>query len=113
MSDCIFCKIVAGEAEGDIVYQDDEITAFRDIYPVAPTHILIVPNRHMGALSTVEDQEAGLIGRLTLLAPQIAQQEGIADSGYRLLTNQGPDAGQIIEHLHWHVIGGKRLSRLG
>ncbi|MFQ5858510.1 MAG: histidine triad nucleotide-binding protein [Anaerolineae bacterium] len=113
MSDCIFCAIVAGEAESDTVYQDDEITAFRDIYPVAPTHILIVPNRHIGTLSTVDDEDAELIGKMALLASRIAEQEGIAESGYRLLTNQGRDAGQIIDHLHWHVIGGKRLGRLG
>lgn len=113
MTDCIFCKIVAGQASGDIVYQDDEITAFRDIYPVAPTHILIVPNRHIGRLSTAHEEDAELIGRVVLLAPKIAEQEGIAESGYRLLTNQGPDAGQIIEHLHWHLIGGRRLGRIG
>jgi histidine triad (HIT) family protein len=112
MSKCIFCAIVAGEAEGDILYQDDEITAFRDIYPAAPTHILIVPNRHIGALSTVDDHDAELIGKIALLASRIAEQEGIANSGYRLLINQGPDAGQIIEHLHWHVLGGRRLGRL-
>ncbi len=113
MSDCIFCAIVAGEAEGDILYQDEEITAFRDIYPVAPTHILIVPNRHIGALATVDSQDAELIGKMALLAPRLAEREGIADSGYRLLTNQGPDAGQLIEHLHMHVIGGRRLGRMG
>lgn len=113
MSDCIFCQIVAGQAESDIVYQNDEITAFRDINPVAPIHILIVPNRHLGSLAMVDEEDAKLLGKIALLAPQIAEQEGIAESGYRLLANQGPDAGQIIEHLHWHVIGGKRLSRLG
>lgn len=113
MSDCIFCAIVAGDAEGDIVYQDDEITAFRDIYPVAPTHILIVPNRHIGALASVGDQDVGLLGKIALVAARIAEQQGIANSGYRLLTNQGPDAGQIIDHLHWHVIGGQRLGRIG
>ncbi len=113
MTDCIFCKIVAGQAPGDIVYQDEEITAFRDIHPVAPVHILIVPNRHIGRLSTVDERDAELIGRMILLAPKIAAQEGIAASGYRLLTNQGRDAGQIIEHLHWHVIGGRRLGRVG
>ncbi len=113
MTDCIFCKIVAGQAPGDIVYRDDEITAFRDIHPVAPVHILIVPNRHIGQLSTVDERDAELIGRMILVAPQIAAQEGILHSGYRLLTNQGRDAGQIIEHLHWHLIGGRRLSRIG
>jgi len=113
MTDCIFCAIVAGEAEGDIVYQDEEITAFRDIYAIAPIHVLIVPNRHIGALSTVGDSDAELLGKIVLIAPQLAEQAGIADSGYRLLTNQGPDAGQIIEHLHWHMIGGRRLSQIG
>ncbi|MFQ5340530.1 MAG: histidine triad nucleotide-binding protein [Anaerolineae bacterium] len=113
MTDCIFCAIVAGEAEGDIVYQDEEITAFRDISAIAPIHILIVPNQHVGALSTVDDSDAELLGKIVLLVPRLAEQEGIAASGYRLLTNQGPDAGQIIEHLHWHMIGGRRLGRLG
>ena len=110
MSNCIFCMIASGEAESDIVYHDNEITAFRDINPTAPTHVLIVPNRHIGALTTLEDQDANLIGRLALVASRIAEQEGIAETGYRFFTNQGPDAGQIIDHLHWHLIGGKRLG---
>ncbi len=113
MSDCIFCQIAAGEADSDIVYQDDQVTAFRDINPVAPTHILIVPNRHLEALTSIGDEEADLLGQIVLLASELAEQEGVAESGYRLLTNQGSDAGQIIDHLHWHVIGGKRLSQLG
>lgn len=113
MSDCIFCKIVAGEIAGDIVYQDEEITAFRDINPVAPTHILIVPNRHIEALHTLDETDAGLLGKVVLLASRIAAQEGVTESGYRLLTNQGKDAGQEIDHLHWHLIGGKRLGPLG
>lgn len=113
MTDCVFCQIVAGEAGGDIVYQDDEVTAFRDINPVAPTHILIVPNEHVEALSALDHEQAELLGKIALLAPQIAQAEGIAETGYRLLVNQGRDAGQIIDHLHWHVLGGKRLGRLG
>ncbi|MFQ5593570.1 MAG: histidine triad nucleotide-binding protein [Anaerolineae bacterium] len=113
MTDCIFCAIVAGEAESDIVYQDDEITAFRDIYPIAPIHVLIVPNRHIGALSAVDDSDTEILGKIVLIVPRLAEQEGIAASGYRLLTNQGPDAGQIIEHLHWHMIGGRRLGQFG
>lgn len=113
MKDCTFCQIVAGEASGDIVYQDDKITAFRDIHPAAPTHILIVPNRHIEALATVDEQDAKLIGKMALLAPRIAKQEGILEGGYRLLVNQGRNAGQIIDHLHWHVIGGRQLGRLG
>lgn len=113
MSDCVFCQIVAGDQDSDIVYQDDEITAFRDINPAAPTHVLIVPNRHTGRLATIDEADADLFGKMILLASQIAAQEGVAESGYRVLVNQGPDSGQIIEHLHWHLLGGKRLSRLG
>lgn len=111
--DCIFCSIAAGEADADIVYQDDDVMAFRDINPVAPTHVLIIPNHHIGSLSDLGDESSALLAKIVLLAPDIATEEGIADSGYRLLTNQGRDAGQAVDHLHWHVIGGKRLSSLG
>jgi histidine triad (HIT) family protein len=113
MSDCIFCSIAAGDANADIVYQDDEVTAFCDINPVAPTHVLIIPNRHLEALSDLGDESRALLAKIVLLAPEIAAQEGVADSGYRLLTNQGDDAGQVVDHLHWHVIGGKRLGPMG
>lgn len=113
MADCIFCAIAAGEADADIVYQDDELTAFRDINPAAPTHVLIIPNRHVESLAELSDDDGGLLAKIVLLAPDIAAQEGVAESGYRLLTNQGDDAGQVIDHLHWHVLGGKRLSKMG
>jgi histidine triad (HIT) family protein len=112
-TDCIFCSIAAGEADADIVYQDDELTAFRDINPVAPTHVLIIPNHHVESLSDLGADSRALLANIVLLAPEIAAREGVADSGYRLLTNQGDDAGQVVDHLHWHVIGGKRLSSLG
>ena len=113
MSECIFCAIVSGEAEGDIIYRDEDVTAFRDINPVAPTHILIVPNRHVNAITELEESDLELLGRIVLLAPKIAQQAGIVSSGYRLSVNQGRDAGQIVDHLHWHVIGGAPLGPLG
>lgn len=108
-SDCIFCRIIAGEAPASIVYADDELTAFLDIYPVAPVHILIVPNRHIHSLNQMEEDDDALIGRLALLARKLAVEYGIDQSGYRLAINTGPDAGQSVFHVHLHLIGGRRM----
>ncbi|NOZ28185.1 MAG: histidine triad nucleotide-binding protein [Chloroflexi bacterium] len=107
--DCIFCRIVRREAYGDIVYQDEEVTAFRDINPQAPVHILIVPNRHIPAVSALQPEDAALIGRLFLIARDLAEQEGIARGGYRLVLNNGPEAGQSVYHIHLHLLGGRRM----
>ncbi len=109
MPDCIFCKIITGELPGDIVYRDDLVTAFRDIHPVAPTHILIVPNRHIGSTNDLSPEDKTLAGHILSVVPQIAHQEGIQDSGYRLIINTGPHANQVVFHLHLHLIGGQRL----
>lgn len=111
--DCIFCKVVAGQAPSTQVYADDLAVAFKDIHPVAPTHVLVVPREHIGALAgTVEAQEA-MLGRLLRVTPLVAKAAGIFDSGYRVTVNQGADAGQIVEHLHLHVTGGKKLAKMG
>lgn len=109
MPDCIFCKIIEGEIPGQKLYTDDQLTAFRDINPVAPTHVLIVPNRHIVSTNelTAEDEQA--VGHLFTVASQLAEQEGISESGYRLIINTGPDAGQVVFHLHLHLIGGQRM----
>jgi histidine triad (HIT) family protein len=109
MPNCIFCKIVAGMASAKIVYQDDQVTAFRDIHPVTPTHVLIVPNRHIDSLNELEEADQALAGTLLLAARQIAEQEGIAESGYRLILNTGYEGGQTVFHLHLHLIGGQRM----
>jgi histidine triad (HIT) family protein len=109
-SDCIFCKIVSKEAKATIVYQDDQVTAFRDIHPVAPTHILIVPNRHIDSVGTMEPGDEQLVGHLFTVARRLAEQEGIAEGGYRLITNTGPHGGQSVFHLHVHLIGGQRMK---
>jgi len=108
-TDCLFCKIIAGEIPSDIVYRDEQVTAFRDINPVAPTHVLLVPNQHLASVNEVEPAHQDILGHLLLVARQIAEQEGITQSGYRLIVNTGPDAGQVIFHLHMHLIGGHRL----
>ena len=106
----IFSKIIRREIPADIVYQDELVTAFRDIHPQAPTHILIVPNKLIPTTNdvTVEDEVA--LGRLFTVAAKIAQQEGIADSGYRLIVNCNHDGGQEVYHLHMHLLGGRKLG---
>lgn len=106
---CIFCKIVSSETKADIVYRDEQVTAFRDIHPVAPTHILIVPNRHVESVSTLEVQDDQLVGHLFTVASRLANDEGISKGGYRLITNTGVDGGQTVLHLHLHLIGGQRM----
>jgi histidine triad (HIT) family protein len=107
---CIFCRIVAGEAPASIIFQDDLVTAFRDTNPQAPTHILIVPNEHIASIGDVRPEHAGLLGRIFAAANQLASQEGIAQSGYRLVTNRGAQAGQSVYHLHFHLLGGRRMT---
>ena len=109
MTDCIFCRIVNNKARAIIVHQDDQATAFRDIHPVAPTHILIVPNKHIESVNALEAEDEQLMGRLFRVARQLAAQEGIAENGYRLIINTGAYGGQTIPHLHIHLIGGKPM----
>jgi len=109
MPDCIFCKIITGELPGQIVHRDELVTAFRDIHPVAPTHILIVPNRHIASTNDLTAEDQALAGHMLTVVAQIAGQEGIQDSGYRLIVNTGLHANQVVFHLHLHLIGGQRL----
>jgi histidine triad (HIT) family protein len=114
MSDCIFCKILAGEIPSDTVYQDDELFAFRDINPVAPTHVLIIPRKHIPTLLDLSDADLPLIGRMVKVANRLAKSEGVAESGFRLAINYGEHGGQVVQHLHLHLIGGRQLGgRMG
>lgn len=106
---CIFCKIVSNEAKATIVYRDEQVTAFRDIHPVAPTHILIVPNKHIESVSRLSPEDEPLMGHLVRVAGMLAREEGIDKSGYRLITNTGVDGGQTVFHLHLHLIGGQMM----
>ena len=106
----IFSKIVAGEWPADIVYRDDRVTAFRDINPAAPTHILIVPNREIPTVNDIADEDESLAGHLLLVARDLAKREGIAESGYRLIINCNRDGNQEVFHLHLHLIGGRPLG---
>lgn len=110
MTDCIFCKLVRGEIPSQTLYKDEWVTAFRDINPQAPIHILIVSNKHLNGPLDVTEEDTALMGRIMLAANALAQQEGFAEHGFRLLTNEGPDGGQAVEHLHFHVLAGRRLG---
>jgi len=107
---CIFCKIISGELPSKIVLRDEQATAFRDINPAAPTHILIVPNKHIASVNVLESEDEQLIGHLFSVAGQLAKNEGIDKDGYRLITNTGPHAGQTVFHIHVHLIGGQMLK---
>lgn len=107
--DCIFCQIVAGVMPAEIVYQNDEITAFWDQHPAAPIHILIVPNRHISSVNEMEVEDAALVGRLVLKAREIAAEQGVRDKGYRLLVNVEEGGGQTVFHLHLHLFAGPHL----
>lgn len=109
MDDCIFCRIVAGDQGSDVVYQDDQVTAFRDINPVAPTHILVIPNTHLESVNDLDAEHERLAGHLLITARSLAEREGIAESGYRLIVNTGDDGGQVVRHLHLHLIGGQAM----
>ena len=106
---CIFCRIITQESPSQTIYRDDLVTAFLDIHPVAPHHILIVPNKHIESVNAVEPEDEHLLGHLFTVAQQIACQKGIDQSGYRMIINTGHDAGQAIYHLHLHLLGGRRM----
>jgi histidine triad (HIT) family protein len=113
MADCVFCKIAKGEAPATIRYQDEEVIAFDDINPKAPVHVLIVPKDHIESSLDLTSEDDELVGKMTRVAVKIARKEGITDSGFKLIINTGQDAGQLVDHLHLHLLGGKTLNRLG
>lgn len=112
--ECIFCRIVAGEVPSDIVYQDEDFLAFRDILPKAPTHVLIIPKAHITSVAELTEGQQKLAGRLIIIAKNLAEKEGIAKKGYRLAINCGSEGGQVVPHFHLHLIGGRQMdARLG
>ena len=108
--DCIFCQIAASKVPSDILYQDEGVIAFRDINPLAPVHLLIIPRKHIPSLAHLSEAELSLIGHMIDVANKLAKKEGIADKGYRLTINCGEQGGQLVPHLHMHLLGGKKLS---
>ena len=106
--DCLFCKIIAGEIPSTKVYEDDMIFAFRDINPQAPTHILIVPKKHIACAAELTEADGATVGHIFAVAAQLAKAEGL--TSYRVVTNSGEDAGQTVKHLHFHLMGGRKLA---
>ena len=109
-SNCLFCKIAAGDIAAELVYKNDAVLAFRDINPQAPTHILIIPRKHIATINDIEASDAELIGKLYLAAGELAQQEGFADEGYRVIMNCNEGAGQSVFHIHLHLLGGRQFD---
>ena len=107
---CLFCRIASGSVPADIVHQDDMVVAFRDIHPKAPTHVLVIPRRHIRSAAELSGTDAEMLGRLFSVAAQVARDAGIAERGYRLVSNVGAGAGQSVFHMHFHLLGGRSLS---
>lgn len=110
MEDCIFCKIIRREVPSTIVYEDEEIIAFKDIQPAAPIHILVIPKKHIPSLVQLEKEDEILIGKIYTIINKIAEEQGVLDKGYRVIVNCGQDGGQEVGHLHFHLLAGKRLG---
>ena len=110
MEDCLFCKIIKREIPSTIVYEDEEILAFRDINPVAPVHVLVIPKKHISSLVDLKPEDEALVGKIYSVINKIAKQENIFESGFRVVVNCGEDGGQEVKHLHFHLIGGKKLG---
>ncbi|MBI2868470.1 MAG: histidine triad nucleotide-binding protein [Chloroflexi bacterium] len=106
----VFCQIAAAQIPSDILYSDEEVMAFRDINPQAPVHILIMPRRHIATLADLKDEDAPLVARMVLVANEMARREGILEKGYRIVVNSGREGGQLVPHLHMHLLGGRRLA---
>lgn len=109
-SDCLFCRIIAGEIPSTSVYQDDDVFAFRDINPAAPTHVLVIPKAHISGISEADDNQQALLGKLMIRAKHIAKELGLAEDGYRLVINNGEQGGQTVYHLHLHILGGRHMT---
>ncbi len=108
MSACIFCKIAAGEVQSQIVHEDDQVLVFKDLNPIAPTHLLVIPRKHIARVSDAGQADEALLGRLQLVAADVAKKAGLND--FRVVTNNGKGAGQSVDHLHYHVIAGRRMN---
>jgi histidine triad (HIT) family protein len=110
MADCLFCRIVAGEVPATIVVDNDDVVAFRDLNPVAPTHVLVIPKRHIVGIDHVAPGDGDVLAAMFLAAKAVADEDGVAESGYRTVFNVGADSGQSVPHLHLHVLGGRQMS---
>lgn len=113
VQDCIFCKIVRGEIPSTKVYEDDLVMAFKDIQPQAPTHILVIPKKHLKSIMDLSLADGELINRMFAAIRAVVKEQGVVESGFRLVTNTGAEAGQVVHHLHFHILGGTKLRMMG
>lgn len=109
MSDCIFCKIAKGEVPSDIIYEDDKIIAFNDLNPQAPVHFLVIPKEHISSMNEIDENNVSIISHISLVINKIAKEKGIDEKGYRIVNNCGEFGGQTVEHLHFHILGGRKM----
>ncbi len=110
MNDCVFCKIIKREISSTIVYEDEKVLAFRDVNPVAPVHILVIPKKHIANIEALNNENIGIVADIHFAIKKVAEKVGISEKGYRLISNCGKEAGQTVFHLHYHLIGGKELG---
>ena len=110
MEECIFCEIAAKRMDSKIVYEDDKVVAFKDISPQAPVHILIIPKKHISGVTTLEEEDRELVGHMYIVSQQLAKDFSVYQCGFRLVVNSGPDAGQAVDHLHMHFLGGRTMK---
>ena len=110
MDNCLFCRIAEGQIPSKIVYQDEDVVAFEDINPQAPHHILLIPRRHIASMADLTEEDGHVLAILFMVAARLAQKLGLAERGYRFVTNVGPDAGQSVFHLHFHLLGGRKFA---
>ncbi len=110
MSDCIFCKIVNHEIPAAVVYEDDDVIAFDDLHPLAKVHILLIPKKHIASAAELTEEDAAVVGKIYLVAKKIAEEKGMAESGYRIVNNCKSDGGQEVFHVHFHLLGGEKLG---
>ena len=109
-SDCIFCMIAGGKVPTDFLYEDEDVVVFPDIKPITPVHLMVIPRKHISSLAEMADEDTPLVGKMTRVANQVAREQGIAENGYRITINSGADSGQIIFHLHMHLMGGRPMD---
>ena len=109
MDNCAFCKIISGLIPAQIIFEDEDIIAFKDIHPITPTHILVIPKKHIESIDKIDISDTNLLGKMVIIAPDLAQQYQLSETGYRLVFNTGPDAGQSVFHLHLHLLGGRKM----
>jgi histidine triad (HIT) family protein len=111
VTECLFCRIAARQSAADVEYEDDEILAFKDIYPKAPVHVLIIPKRHIASVMTAEPGDADVLGRCLLVARRLGEMKGFGERGYRIVVNSGVEGGQVVDHVHFHFMAGRRPAR--